>query len=49
MTRGFHATNDQSESTLGETARAIELGGMINIPPAASQSDAIRNGFVVGQ
>ena len=31
-TCGCHATNDQSESTLGGNNRGIELGGMINIP-----------------
>ena len=45
MTCGCHATNDQSESTLGGTTRGIELGGMINIPRAAAQNDAKRNGF----
>ena len=45
MTRVCHATNDQSESTLGVTTRGIELGGMINIPWAAAQSDASRNNF----
>ena len=45
MTRGCHATNDQSESTLVGTTRVIELVGMINIPWAAAQSDASRNGF----
>ena len=45
MTCGCHATNDQSEITLGGTNRGIELGGMINIPRAAAQSDARRNGF----
>ena len=44
-TRECHATNDQSESTLGGTTRGIELGGMINIPRAAAQSDSRRNGF----
>ena len=45
MTHGCHATNDQSESTLGGTNRGIELGGMINIPWATAQSDVSRNGF----
>ena len=45
MTRGCHATNDQSESTLGGTTRGIELGGMINIPRDVAQSDASRNVF----
>ena len=36
MTRGCHATNDQSESTMLGTAQGIELGGMINIPQAAA-------------
>ena len=36
---------DQSESTLVGTTRGIELGGMINIPWDATQSDARRNGF----
>ena len=40
-----HVTSDQSEITLGETNRGIELGGKINIPRAAAQSDARRNGF----
>ena len=44
-TCGCHATNDQSESTLVGTTRDIELGGMINIPRAAAQSDARRDGF----
>ena len=44
-TLGFHVTNDQSESTLLVTTRGIELGGMINIPRDAAQSDARRNGF----
>ena len=35
-TRGFHATNYQSESTLGVTTRVVELGGIINIPRAAA-------------
>ena len=45
MTHGCHATNDQSESTLGGTKRGTELGGMIKIPRAAAQSDASRNVF----
>ena len=45
MTHGCHATNYQLESSLGGTTRGIELGGMINIPQAAAQSDASRNGF----
>ena len=45
MTRGCHATNDQSENTLGGNTRGIELCGMINIPRATLQSDASRNGF----
>ena len=44
-THGYCATNDQSEITLGGTNRGIELGGTINIPWAADQSDARRNGF----
>ena len=44
-TRGCHATNDYSESTLGGTTRGIELGGMINIPRDTAHSDGRRNGF----
>ena len=44
-TRGCHATNDQSDITLGGTTRGIELGGMINIHWAVAQSDARRNSF----
>ena len=43
-TRGCHATDDQSESTMGGTTRGIEVGGTINIPRDAAQSDARRNG-----
>ena len=43
-TRGYHATDYQSESTLGGTTQGIEVGGMIKIPRAAEQSDARRNG-----
>ena len=45
MTHRCHAINYQSESNLGGTTQGIELGGMINIPRAAAQSDASRNGF----
>ena len=45
MIRGCHATNDQSESTLGGTTRGIELGKMINIPRSAAQSNIKRNCF----
>ena len=45
MTRGCHATNDHSERVIGGTTRGIELGGMINIPRAAVQSDASSHGF----
>ena len=45
MTGVFHATNYQSESTLGGTNRGIELCGMINILRAAAQSDSNRNSF----
>ena len=45
MTCRCNATNYQSESTMGGTTRGIELGGMINIPRAAAQSDARRNSF----
>ena len=48
-THGYCATNDQSEITLGGTNRGIELGGTINIPWAADQSDARRNGFGIGK
>ena len=44
-TCGCHATNDQSESTLGGNNRGIELGGMINIPRYSAQIDARRNCF----
>ena len=44
-TRGCHATNDHSESTVGGTIRSIELGGMINIPWAEAQSNTRRNSF----
>ena len=37
--------NEQSESNMGGTTRGIELGGMINIPCTAADSDARRNGF----
>ena len=45
MTRGCHATNHQSESTMGGTTQGIELDGMIKIPQAAAQTDASRNSF----
>ena len=44
-THGCHATNDQLEGNLIGTTRGIELGGMLNIPQAAAQSDARRNNF----
>ena len=44
-TCGFHATNFQSEITLGGTTRGIELGEILNNPRVAAQSDARRNGF----
>ena len=45
MTRGCHATNDQSDSTMGGTTRGIEFGEMINIPWAEAHSGASRNDF----